>query len=192
MRKLIIILFIFGFNSCDRKQHPTTEISTDIQTTEIENKLFKEFMDSIPSRQTPIFLSCGLPNGSVWVDQFEKYKEFLPKDFNLIYGSIDKSEKFKCIIFGQIGDDIYPTLFTYDNNGKIIDSLFLILSPCGAADEHQIPYSVVRIDKDFKITLQDTVKYIHYPDNQGPYILDSLKTSTINYKINKDGQIEKS
>jgi hypothetical protein len=156
---------------------------------------FKEFVDSLPFRQLPLRLSCGLPDGpsssNLWISDFEKFKNIIPKGFDNIYGVINTHDNFKAIIYGQVGDDIYPTLFTYSENGKIIDSLFLILNAYGNADETQIPHSFATIDKDLSITLIDTNRFIHYPDNENNYIVDSIVVTRVNYQIDKKGLIIK-
>jgi hypothetical protein len=186
--RIIPTLILVTLVSCNSKQ--TNE------TTTTDNNLFNEFINKLPTKGLPINLSCGLPDGpgsdNLEVSDFVNYKEFIPSGQNVIFGTIGQPDKFKLIIYGQTGDDIYPTLFTYDNLGKRIDSLNLILNPCGKADEFQIPHSIVSIDLDLQITLSDTLRFIHYSDNNKDFSVDSLKVSTVKYHINNSGQINKS
>jgi len=165
------------------------------ETEKTDDNLFNEFISKIPTRGLPINLSCGLPSGpgsdNIQTSDFETYKEFIPSGQDVIFGAIGQPDKLKVIIYGRTGDDIYPTLFTYDSFGKRIDSLDLMLNPCGAADESQIPHSIVSIDSDLQIILTDTLKFIHYTDNNSKYLMDSLKVSTVKYNIDDRGQINK-
>jgi hypothetical protein len=188
MRRTIIpTLLLISLMSCNSKQ--TNE------TTTTDDNVFNEFINKLPSQGLPINLSCGLPDGpgsdNLEVSDFKNYKQFIPSGQNVIFGTIGQPDKFKLIIYGQTGDDIYPTLFTYDNFGKRIDSLSLILNPCGKADEFQIPHSIVSIDKNLQIILTDTLRFIHYTDNNHDYVMDSLKISTVKYDIDKRGKINK-
>jgi hypothetical protein len=188
MRRTIIpTLLLISLMSCNSRQTNETNKTSD--------NVFNEFINKIPSQGLPINLSCGLPSGpgsnNIQTSDFETYKEFIPSGQNIIFGTIGQPDKFKLIIYGRTGDDIYPTLFTYDNFGKRIDSLDLILNPCGAADESRIPHSFVSITKDLQIILTDTLKFIHYPDNKSNYAMDSLKVSTVKYTIDDRGQINK-
>jgi hypothetical protein len=183
MRRIIIsTLLLISLMSCNSKQ--TNEATTT------GNNLFNEFISKLPSRGLPINLSCGLPD-YIWLNEFKKYQEFFPANHDAIYGLIGRTENIKCIMFGQVGDDIYPTLFTYDKHGKRIDSLDLILNPCGAADESQIPHSIVSIDLDLQIVLSDTLRFIHYSDTNTNFTVDSLKVSTVKYHIDNRGRVNK-
>ncbi len=187
MKKILAILILISLVSCSNKQ-------TSKENKKEEN-IFKEFLNKIPLRKLPINFACGLPDGpgsnNMQISEFETYKRFIPNDHNVIYGVIEKNEKYKMIIYGQSGDDIYPSLYTYDSFGKRIDSLQLILNSCGGADDSQIPYSIVTIDKTLQITLKDTLRFIHYNDNESEYIIDSIKASILKYRIDSKGKIIK-
>jgi hypothetical protein len=194
MRQLILIL-ILGLCSCSNKQTNLTDENSvgHSETTEVENSLFSTFLDSLKKHKTPIQLNCGLPDYA-WTSEFKRYKEFLPADYDALYGQVGQTEHFKFIMFGQVGDDIYPTLFTYNNNGKRIDSLSLILHPCGAADSEQIPHSFARITEDLTIELIDTTRLIHYPEKSksiDSYIVDSLRISKVTFKVDNQGRFVK-
>jgi hypothetical protein len=192
MKQLILLVFILALYSCVNKEINSVA-ENSLKTAKIENKLFSEFLDSLKSYDTPIFLSCGLPE-YVWASEFKKYKAFLPPDYDAIYGLIARTENLKFVMFGQVGDDIYPTLFIYNNNGEKIDSLSLILNPCGAADNEQIPHSFALIKSDLTIELTDTTRWIHYSDKSEAaegYIIDSLRISKVVLRIDKDGRFVK-
>jgi hypothetical protein len=151
---------------------------------------FKEFLDSIPERKHELLLSCGL-TGGVASESFDRYKRFIPDHHQVIYGLVGETDQYYALMFGSIGDDVYPTLFTYDEEGNILDQLSLILNPCGGADEHSIPHSYAQIDTNLKITLLDTLRHIHYPDERGDYVLDSITTTVVTYRISAEGRFER-
>jgi hypothetical protein len=128
-------------------------------------------------------------------DEFEKFKKYIPKSMDRVFGKIrTKDNKYKLIIYGLTGDDIYPFLFTYDNRGQIRDSLSLILTGCGGADETQIPHAYAAIKDDLTIELTDTTRFIHYPEKSestDDYIVDSLRISKVTMKVDKDGRFVK-
>jgi len=182
MRKLIIPTLLILLVSCVSKPNKNSE------------SRFGKFVGNLPSKNLPLNFSCGLPDESaldnLQSSEFHDYAEFIPSDQNLIYGIIGKTQEFTLIVYGESGDDIYPTLYSYNKLGERIDSLSLVLSPCGGADGSVIPSSTVHIDKGLRITLSDTIKYIHYLDNS-VYVSDSLKTSSVIYSIDKSGRIIK-
>jgi hypothetical protein len=187
MKRILTILLLLSLVSCSNKQ-------TGEENQNDEN-VFKEFLIKIPLRKLPINLACGLPDGpgsnNIQISEFETYKRFIPNEQNVIYGVIEKDEDYKMIIYGKSGDDIYPSLFIYDSYGKRIDSLQLIVNSCGGADDSQLPYSIATIDKALQITLKDSLRFIHYNDNESEYITDSIKTSILKYRIDSKGKINK-
>lgn len=196
MRELILCVFILGLCSCGNKQTNSKGENSvrNLEAAKIEeDTLFNEFLHSLQSHELPIYLSCGLPD-YVWINEFKKYSEFLPANHDAVYGLIGKTENFKCIMFAQVGDDIYPTLFIYNNGGERIDSLSLILNPCGAADSEQIPHSFALIKDDLTIELTDTTRLIHYSEGvtrTDGYVVDSLRVSRVVMKIDGNGQFVK-
>lgn len=156
---------------------------------------FTKFVGKLPSKNLPIGFTCGLPDSSTLdnpsTSDFPEYAEFIPGDQNLIYGIIGNTQEYTLVIYGETGDDIYPTLYAYNKSGKRIDSLSLVLSPCGAADGSMIPSSTAHIDENLKITLSDTIKYIHYLTNS-IYVSDSLKVFSVVYSVDRNGRIIKS
>jgi hypothetical protein len=151
---LSLTIAIVVLTSCQDKSNKATEM----------DPLFQEFLEAIPEKSLPINFSCGLPDGTEFSRDFEKYKTFIPKSVDRIFGTIESNTvNYKLIVYGYTGDDIYPTLFSYSNDGHVKDSLHLMLSGCGAADETAIPHAQVVINKDLTLELCDTIRLIHYP-----------------------------
>jgi hypothetical protein len=164
-------------------------------TADNVDTLFLEFVDSIRMQSLPLHISCGLEENLVSSTQFEKFKKYIPQSASLVFGHIKStSDNHKLIIYGQVGDDIYPLLFSYDRTGKIMDSLHLMLTGCGGADETAIPHAFATISPDLTITLIDTTRLIHYANGSGSvdnYIIDSLRIKKVAMTIDKNGRFVK-
>jgi len=192
MKQLTLFILILGLSACVSRQTNLTEEKSVEHTgnSKIGTELFHEFLETLKLHSTPIQLNCSLPDYT-WASEYKTYKAFLPTQYDAVYGLVGQPENFKCIMFGQIGDDIYPTLFTYHNNGHKIDSLYLVLNPCGAADDQQIPNSFALIKNDFTIELTDTTRLIHFSQDSksaNNYVVDSLRITKVIFKIDKDGR----
>ncbi|HYF68132.1 MAG TPA: hypothetical protein VD884_08350 [Ohtaekwangia sp.] len=164
------------------------------ETSDDNGNSFTEFLSRIPHQSLPLELSCGLPDQTAFADDLKTFKEFIPKSVDRIFGTIkSNNESYKLVIFGQSGDDIYPVIFSFDNIGQVRDSLFLILHGCGGADDSQIPYSFISIDKNIRITLVDTTRFVHFTENGSTddYVMDSLKVSRVTMRLDKNGRFEK-
>ena len=188
MRYLLELILISLVIGCGR------DMASDKEGAKNERD-FAEFLKTIPNHSLPLELSCGLPNETNSVKEFEIFNKFIPKSIDKIFGEIENNtEDLKLIIYGQTGDDIYPIIFSFDNKGAIKDSLFLILKGCGGADEYQIPHSFVTISKDLTITLTDTTQLIHFPKQSksvDDFVVDSLRISKVLIKVSKDGKFVK-
>lgn len=201
MKKIIIPTFLLiSVLSC-RDKPTNNSVGVDAET-------FKEFISNLPFRTLPVRFDCGLPDGpgsgNIPASDVQDYKEFIPGKHDVIFGTVGQSDKFKLVIYGQTGDDIYPHLFSYDTSGRILDSLALMLSGCGGADDQAIPYASALIRPDLTIILTDTTRLIHYPGtwkkveatveddsvfvSAGDYIVDSLLISRKVIRINDAGR----
>lgn len=189
MRDILIIISISLLISCARSKTNAVEKNSSVNAT---RPRFTEFLDSIPNHPLPIKLNCGLPDGVKSSTAFRRFKEYIPTSVDRIFGTIGSSNSnYRLIIFGQTGDEIYPVLFSFDSNGKIKDSLSLMLANCGAADENQIPSSSALIGENLTITLTDTTRLIHYPENPSSvevYVVDSVRVSRIVVRIDSFGK----
>lgn len=154
-------------------------------------ELLTQFLDTIPACSLPITLRCGLPDSALSSRDFGRFQKIIPKSVDRIWGAINSSNPaYKLIIFGQTGDDIYPILFSFDNNGNVKDSVSLMLQACGMADESQIPLSFVSISNDLIITMTDTTRYIHHPEglpSLDVYVVDSVNVSQTVLAIDHQG-----
>jgi hypothetical protein len=153
--------------------------------------IFQEFLKRLPHQSLPTYLKCGLPDQSTSSGDYEKYKSFIPKSVNRLFFKIDsKNDAYKLIIYGYSGNDINPVLFSFDNQGQIIDSLMLFMEGCGGATENKISDSFVYIHDYLAIQLIDTTRSVHYPGSApGEYIVDSLRISRQTFVLDDEGKI---
>lgn len=199
IRLLLLTIVTFSLGGCGEKTKPT-----DI------DPIFQDFLNGIPRKSFPINFSCGLPSELKFIGDFQKYRSFIPKSANWIFGTVEsRNRSYHLIIYGYTGgDDVNPVLFSFNNRGQIIDSLNLILKPCNAG-EKVIPHSLVVIDSGLAITLIDTTRLIHYPGYwkkldyedesmpdstfvaTGEYIIDSLRLSIQRYVVSSKGRFVK-
>jgi len=181
MKHVTISFLLLLMVSCNTNQ--TKNDNTNTST------LFEEYIKTLPKVILPLSLSCGIDNAKD-IEQTENFKRFIPWHAERVLGSLPTNGKYNLIMYGYIGDDTYPILFSYDNEGKIIDSLDLIINSCGGADESRIPYSSAEISKDLTIILTDTTKLIHYPigsKSVEDYIIDSIRITRIINSVDSKG-----
>mgnify|MGYP007061481756 CR=1 FL=1 len=146
---------------------------------------FNEFKNKLPIYNPPIKIHCGLDNTES-LDNYMGFSDFIPDEMNVAYGYVNTKETYDLIIFGAIGDDIYPYIYSYDCNGNILDSFFLIISPCGGADEYSIPNSYAFIKNVGEITLIDSTSSIKYTNNT--YEIVSTMITTVSIKVDDNGK----
>lgn len=201
-RQLFIIISFGLLINCGRDKAIATDNSDGVDT------VFIEFIDNVRNQTLPLHISCGLTDNLASADEFEKFKNYIPKRMDRVFGKIEsQNNKYRLIIYGLTGDDIYPFLYSYDNGGQVRDSLDLMLTGCGAADETAIPHAFASISKDLTITLIDTTRLIHYPGHwekvptdkgldsafisTGDYIIDSTRVKKVIFKVDEKGRFVK-
>lgn len=183
-KKSCFLLFCVALCVSCGKQNTTVPVDKPLDG----NTKFADFLSAIPKGDLPIHLICTLPNGTKFKGDFEIYESFFPASMDRVFGVIDNpSGEYKLVLFGKTGDDIYPYLVSFSNDGVVKDSVSLILSGCGGADDQQIPVSFVSIEKDLVIHLRDTIRFIHYPKSSDVYVVDSMHVSSELVKIENDG-----
>jgi hypothetical protein len=146
MRTTIILCLLISIVGCNKIQTKNDNANA--------SPLFSEFFKKLPQVALPLSINCGI-DGAKDIEQAEKFKKFIPAYAERVLGTLPTDRKHNLIIYGHVGDDIYPVLYSYDSAGAIIDSLYLIINPCGGADETQIPYSSAFISKYLTFTLTE-------------------------------------
>ncbi|HTJ53210.1 MAG TPA: hypothetical protein VL443_27335 [Cyclobacteriaceae bacterium] len=181
MRTAIILCLLISVISCNKNQTKNDNANV--------SPLFSEYVKTLPQVALPLSISCGI-DGAKEIEQAEKFKKFIHTYAERVLGTLPTNGKYNLIIYGRVGDDIYPILYSYDSSGAVIDSLDLIINPCGGADQTQIPHSSAFISKDLTFTLTDTTKLIHYPAGSisvDIYIVDSVRITKIVHQIDSRG-----
>jgi hypothetical protein len=188
----ILLLVLIGLLVCcgtEKTEHKRLIADNNVDT------VFSEFIGSIRKQALPLQITCGLTDNLASLEEFEKFRKYIPKSMDRVFGKFETQDKeYKLVIYGLTGDDIYPFLFSYDTRGQIRDSLSLMLTGCGGADESAIPHSYATLKGDLTIELTDTTRLIHYPEKSesiDDYIVDSLRVSTVTMKLDKDGRFVK-
>ncbi|MDR0367658.1 MAG: hypothetical protein LBH82_00780 [Bacteroidales bacterium] len=169
-----VILLLILCSSCNMSSVKSVE--TEKQIVQKKDSLFIRMISVVPKLKLPYTLSCGIEDGILPFPylQVEDLGEFAMEIFpenSIIVGKLPVDNDRIYILYGLPGDIIYPYLNIYDKNGVKTDSLYLHRSYC-TADDSETVTNVTTINKDFSITLTDTIKHIHYIDNE--IITDSV------------------
>jgi hypothetical protein len=126
-----------------------------------KNNAFRNYYEKIPIVHLPLTINCGfgvsIPNDHPMSPS--ELRQFVPQPSNntRIYGRIFENEKNIYICYGVPGDIIYPWLYTYTKEGKILDSLYLHIGSCAADQWLRMETSSV-IHPDHTIEMNDTVQ----------------------------------
>ena len=147
---------------------------------------FQEFFLTLPEKPLPLTIICGF-NSTIHDQEFnEKNKVFIPGGFEAV-GRLEANQDFRLILFAGIGDILYPYLFSYNQSGQKIDSVYLHISTCGEDPElGQSTWTI--IDKDLTIQMTDTLRYYSFRESDDERILDSTQISTKTVIIDPSGR----
>ena len=153
---------------------------------------FASYISKIGILSTPLTFDCAkhLPetdNKGVDSLALEKFK---PINTWLI-GRIFSEEKFVTIIYGFPADDALPIIYTYEINGKPIDTLSLYVSGC-QGDQWGGSHSFTTIDQKKEVYLFDTLLTRKVDINNEPIEnTDSVFVNQQTYKLNETGHFIK-
>jgi hypothetical protein len=172
----IIILFIFiRCNSNNKKQNEKINKSEDYQYNNVKhNEIDSVFINNISKinkLELPLRFYCGAEEYTWAKDLGDDILKIVPLDY-VVIGLLPINNENIYIIYGKVGDIIYPYLYTYTKNGDLLDSLYLHISYCDG-DESEIHSTATTITDDYYIYMSDTSKYIHYND-RNELFLDSI------------------
>lgn len=180
----IILLFTACCNNL-KVNVKETESDMKIIPNATETVTFMELVDKLPSLELPYTMYCGLNGSFPWIDELDKHLiGYLPEDV-IVVGKVPIDNKLVYIVYGKIGDIIYPYLNIYNQNGERVDSMYLHISYC-AADEEERVTTATTIDKDYSISMTDTSEYIHYLDTK-TFVTDSIVVKRKNMKLMNSG-----
>ena len=189
---IFVIILIFGLGCSSNKKNNQIENQTSgilIDSTQIRKQLrFEKFLNKLPKYKLPIEIHCGFDSLES-LNDFKDYMDYIPKSMEEIYGLVETDRPQYLVLYGRVGDVLYPFLYSYDKNGEIVDSLYLIITSCSIADETIIPNSYAIIDNTLQIIMTDTSKFIHYLDNEN-YVIDSTLITNIMTMIQENGHFQ--
>ena len=161
--------------------------SIEVNPVEVvsENLDFKEFLDIIPTKNLPLTIECGFESTFNDYNFSAKQQKFIPNDFEVV-GKLNTTKDLNLVLFAVNGDIIYPYLFSFDDNGQIIDSIYLHKSTCtGDPNLELSTWSV--IDTDITINMTDTTKVFNYSETDNSRILESTVVKKRTVKMKNDG-----
>ena len=151
------------FTACCNRMNPKSEANL----TETKEVSFAALVEALPVLELPYMMWCGLEgHGPLpWIEDVDKRLiGYLPEDV-IVMGRLPIDNDLIYIVYGKVGDIIYPYLNIYNKKGERLDSLYLHISYC-AADEWERISTSSTINKDHSISMTDTSEYIHYLDTK--------------------------
>jgi hypothetical protein len=116
----------------------------------------------------------------------------LVPEYSVVVGKLPIKNDKIYILYGIIGDIIYPYLNIYDKNGKQIDSLYLHIGNCAEIydDNYEMEINIINattINKDFSIHMIDSTKFHYDVEDNLNNIADTVIVKTRKMNLTKDG-----
>ena len=198
LRIFWVVLFVL-FLSCNTSSVEKQPIQEeDSLTIEMENQIiqnedslfFMKMISVLPDIKLPYSMWCGIesyqyPNAE---DLGSDIVKLVPEPSSVIVGKLPINNDKVYVLYGLVGDIIYPVLSIYDKNGNRIDSSYLHISYC-YGDCEVIMSTATTISKDFSIYMTDTAQYFNCIENDEGYeqIKDSVIVKTRKMNLTKDG-----
>lgn len=174
-------------NSSKNTKDPVIS-ETAVKTNEMLNSPFAESVSKINMLDLPLTFCCGAETYT-WIAEYGKEIETrAPQHYSSvgIIGKLPTINNNIYIVYGLVGDIIYPVLYTYNTQGIKIDSLNLHLGYFCGADDTTNEKCWTTINKDTSIDMTDTTVYFHYVGNN--QTLDSIIVAKRNYQLDTDGR----
>ena len=182
---VILTLWSCSDNSFDNSNDVNGE------TQESATVDFENFFDSIPTTDLPLTIKCGFKTTLYQKNFRDKYRNFIHKGFEVV-GKIKTDNNQKLILFARVGDILYPYLFSLDENGNKIDSVYLHISTCAGDPNLELSTWSV-IEKDLTINMTDTAKFFNYIETDSGYTrtLDSTIITKRMVELDNKGRFTK-
>ncbi len=156
--------------------------------TKVDNR-FQDYLSKIPEIQLPFSTNSHEElAGKVEISD-TLFKDFFV-DTQGILGKININDSISGVIYLYGGDAVYPELKTYNSKGQIISEQQLVTLMGGSGGMESGGSSYMSLDKDFQISITDTIWSVERDVMEG--IIDSTsKIEVINYKytIEPNGKI---
>jgi len=180
---LLTLLIVLSCNQNDINKN----VSPSETTQKIDSIKFLQYYSNLKELKLPLTLKCGLASDvSYNYAPFNNYFERNSDSPLYVVGKIYKNNNFISLLYGIVGDDLYPVLFNYNNIGTKIDSLDLSGSCYG--DEGFLSSTSVMFNQDYSIIKVDSVTWYSKNDfAQLKSITDTTIIEIYKYRIQKDG-----
>ena len=129
---LLTLALLFGMTAC-RTGGSNAKASADSSATvPVDSSSFQatghfaEFLASVSNLTLPLTLTCGIPKElptrhRMYADS--AMQVYYPASCDLVVGRLWSERQYAAILYGAIGDWIYPEITTFDHSGNPIDSL---------------------------------------------------------------------
>lgn len=170
MKSHLLIFFAIILISCKNDSSKQVEITTSnnsIQADSINENLnteFSTYLDSLNSIHLPIQFGCNVEYLHEKMKNFAYNPKFAPPGGSTPTRIIHNEQR-NLIIHHFSADIYFPILYSYDDNGKMIDSLLLINGSCNG-DPYYNSSCRTTIDENIKITRCDTVHEYNIVNDQ--------------------------
>ena len=177
MKVYHLILLSILFVSCGESNSSTEQVT--------EGPTFEDYYNKIPQDTLPYHLDCG--HAFLFFDiSYAVYEKYIPEG-GWTYTKFKTESKHPVILYTFPGDLSWPYLYSFSENGEIIDSLGLYIGSCQSD-----PYSDSRcyaiFNEDLTIELSDTVN--HYSITESVQTYDSSTVKTQIYQFSTEGEFE--
>ncbi len=156
-----------------------------------ESAQYHKFLSVLPELKLPLILRCGFDGpyfeeNNVNPDILKPYLNTVGRH---VAGKFKSKGKITPILYFTVGDILYPDLYTYNSDGKVIDSLYLHGSNCTDGEEGVGNANTI-IDKDFNIIMQDSL-FVPTGLEKKMKSVDSIFTIIKKYKMVPSGHFQK-
>ena len=176
---LLAILSLWGCQqNYDNKKTNTDDSDVSVKEDSLE---FFQYYSKLKNINPPLTLSCGLPSDVTY--DYAPFKNYFGRNFDsplYVAGKIYQSKVFVTLLYGIVGDDLYPILFNYNTNGIKIDSLDL--SGICDGEEGYLSSSTVTLHKDYSIFKVDSITR-YSEDEFGELVKGTSSTTILNYRF---------
>lgn len=174
----LFIVFLLSFGCTQQNKGKPVDSS---------NSEIIQAIQQIKEIDLPTIYTCGAES-YMWASEYSDIiKKITPQGCGIV-GRIPTDFDCDFIVYEKVGDIVYPYLYQYNKDGNVVDSIYLHIGNC-AADADIINTSKTIIDENLSIIMTDTLKYIHYYNNEN-YMLDSIIIREKQLCYNDQGQFE--
>lgn len=186
---VITIITALSFSCSDDTEKTKSVPETIEQTPTPIKSSFNEFYNSLPIIEFPINIECGFRNTLTDEKYRSTYKHLIPKDFECVGRVNSSNNSTSLILFAAVGDILYPYLYSFNDNGEVIDSIRLHNGNCNSDPDFAESTSTI-IDSNLVIRMFTKTHLFNFQDTDSGYTrrLDSISTSNHNVQIQNNGK----